>query len=202
MSIRTSAKIGRISYSTPPAFTMQALGVITSSPRSDLSADFIEKFGDYYVAALILGGDSAVLLSSAAENHAEAEHLVANLEGHFLGMGASETIDKLRSTGGQSRSISLNAFDSLDASHAAQSASDSMTFDDLKRKATQYMSKALELGDRVNKVAQRQGIFETKSLSISQCDAICEAGLVAEVMLLPFTGLRDFVIVPRSSPLS
>jgi hypothetical protein len=196
MSSRSKTRVGSIRFADPPSLSSEALRVLRRKSKlgpSENAAIFTNKYGDYYVAGVRIGGDSAVMLSCGSQSIDRAEHLHAELEGHFLGLGVDDTIDKMSAASGSNYNFRLDSFDSLQAQVISLTASDATSYSKLKTVAAQSIKTTLSLRSRVRDAAERAQCVLKEPVPAAGYDTIFQAGLVVELVLLPYAALKDYV---------
>lgn len=168
--------------------------------------EFEQLHGDYYVAAMVIGADSGVYasFSSAAADSQEALHV--QLEGHVLGIDGSKVIASMEAASKSQCSTKLEVFDSLwkrHESHTLEASAASADYIQLQTAAQVYLQASSMLADRVEKAildalgsTQLQLGVPTSRVRVDlrEVGALCVAGLVVELILMPFSTLRSYQV--------
>lgn len=154
---------------------------------------FREQFGDYYVGAYVLGGANATKLSGSTASGSSTEDLSAQIEAHLLWVSTTKHIEKHEQSSHFAGKASIQSFDTLDIRQDSRSGDDQATWMQITQSAAENQIRGKILPKRVAERAQQLGLTDGTKLSWAKCEEICSKGLVMEIILMPFSGLRDYV---------
>lgn len=183
-SIQASIRTGTV-YIDEPRFSLNALA---DTHRSQSKPSyFSEIYGEYYVASLQLGADAGLLASSASKEHMETESLDVKATLHILWWDIEKNIHTESHSSDFWSQIKVTGFDTLtgeDLTHISpQGDGDVMN----------YVQRVTELEARVRQKMDEFALTKNKVVDWHMCKSLCEAGLVAEITLLPYSQVRDYV---------
>ncbi|MCJ1389761.1 hypothetical protein MMC18_002618 [Xylographa bjoerkii] len=200
-SIRSTVRAGIVAFapaSAPLSLSSSAKAVLTAqyTDGSDPLKHFFNEFGDYYVAGFVIGAKNIGLLSMDVESTSEEWSLVVKITLKILWFKHTWEID--RSGGSQSSTgrLTFEGYDSLAGKNDSRKASDETTAEAMYQVALQYEKWGESLRARVEDqlvALQLDSNKPNQRLTYTQCHKIHQSGLVVEILLLPFAGLRDFV---------
>lgn len=146
---------------------------------------------------MILGADNAVFLSLSAEDNNTLEAFHATIEGHLLGLGANKTVATLDQAASQKCEVQVEVFDSLWNKHESRyfstSSGDTTEFQTLKDLALTYLEAGKRLSHRA-KEATKPIAEGSREISAASVEALAASANVAELSLLPFASLREFMM--------
>ncbi|OJJ35545.1 hypothetical protein ASPWEDRAFT_28171 [Aspergillus wentii DTO 134E9] len=185
-SIQASIRTGNI-YIDEPRFSLAALAD-TRRTRTKPSC-FPSKYGEYYVASLKLGADAGVLASSASTLHDDSESLdvKAKLRVLWWDIEASEH-EETHSVEAWAE-FKATGFDTLAGENVGGGS----------RKQTgevimDFVERVTDVEARVRGKMEEFGLTEDKKVDLEMCRRLCEAGLVVEITLLPYSQVRDYMV--------
>lgn len=90
--------------------------------------------------------------------------------------------------------LTFSGLDTLDGFEQTTKAFDQSSYAGLKAVATQNVVNGIKLRSRVADAMKEAGVSLGETLTLSQCDKLFNSGLVVEIMLLPYSRLRDYVV--------
>jgi hypothetical protein len=202
-SIRASCRAGCIDLEAEPWLVNDAIFELR---HGDGFEGFCKRYGDYYLAGYRLGADTGMLLSSSASSHKKVDNFSITAKAKVLGIGPSITWEKSFQQFREDRLIKLLGYDTLEGRNwkNADSGGDAdreldnwlqgkPRFDagTLKADAEAIIQRSESLIERVNGVLEIHKVKNGGFLTFKQCEALCEAGVVVELLLLPMARLRD-----------
>ncbi|QMW26339.1 hypothetical protein COH20_010775 [Aspergillus flavus] len=183
-SIQASIRTGTV-YIDEPRFSLNALAE-THRSRSKPSY-FSEIYGEYYVASLQLGADAGLLASSAFNEHIETESLDVKGTVHILWWDIEKSIHTESHSSEFWSQIKVTGFDTLtgeDLTHISPQGDGEVM---------NYVQRVTGLEARVRQKMDEFALTKNKVVDWHMCKSLCEAGLVAEITLLPYSQVRDYV---------
>ncbi|MCJ1254109.1 hypothetical protein MMC24_001923 [Lignoscripta atroalba] len=205
-SIRTNVRAGTILFSPPPALSSHALSLLRAryTDGSDPITVFNGQFGDYYVAGMRLGADNATFVSMKIDDESEASDLRAVVKGKVLFITKTMTYTESKRRFDEREAwITFNGLDTLASRNESLSVmSGSADVRRIHAVAKEYAAMAKDLEHRVDRKLKELGLDRnsTKRLTLAHINRICESGLVVELLLLPYAGLRDYLEAARRQP--
>jgi hypothetical protein len=152
---------------------------------------FKRRFGDYYVAGLRLGGDSSVFVSVDEAAKSSAETFKAKVSVRVLFWSASIEHSHEERAASESLSFQFAAFDSLTQTH--ETLDNGAPFQQVRGLVKRYTELGGSLNQRITDLRGELRLEKDKILKPSDITAVCESGLVVEIILQPFIFQRDFV---------
>lgn len=159
---------------------------------------FTQKYGDYYVGGLTLGGDSGVLLTYEVLDSSNVSYLKIEAEATFLCWTSTTTLAE-ESINEQHASMrfGITAFDTLDQRFV--NLPNTLTLEQTRRLASEYGRLTEDLPARV--LTKLEGLkwlinpmgkaTTPNFLGYEEVGLIVESGLVVRILLLPFKKLRE-----------
>jgi hypothetical protein len=207
VSSRTSFRKGMLSFSSIPTLSTAAFAIRENRKGEwqEPSKTFANRYGDYYVAGLVLGGDNATVLSSSLGSVASSELSDMLITGRIFGIKASKTKRSRGQSQHDNGAVNLTYMDSL------ANRSECMNAGIGKANNVKKLEAALERGrrniaaggrlnDRVGEVVDQIGLKASEQISYDMCERVSQAGLVTEILLLPYSGLREYVVACTLGP--
>lgn len=141
----------------------------------------------------ILGGTNSTVISGSGASEGSSERLDVSFEVHALFLSYNDSIHRASADFSSAAVATLTAFDSVDAwqtqiealeytgyRSAIQASHDNRQRGAALQKRVGARMKALNLG------------FSGAQLPWERCGELCRSGLVVELLMLPWAGLRDF----------
>ncbi|KAF5656400.1 hypothetical protein FCIRC_13676 [Fusarium circinatum] len=198
-STRVYHQCGRVSLSTFPRLSEKALHLLYTAKEP--SQSFSAIFGDYFVAGYLLGAGNVSMISGAGASEAHSKKLNIDVEVHLDFISRQDKIHEESLQSAQVAAGTLPIYDSLTDQHIEQPISDidkalAVWEENKARAETLQQRAAIELS-KMHLIADESTIPHTR------CDELCGSGLVLELLLFPWTGLRDYtsaVLAPRGFP--
>ncbi|KAF5700489.1 hypothetical protein FMUND_14315 [Fusarium mundagurra] len=200
-SKRVFHQCGRISLSIFPRLSEEALHILYTAKEP--SQNFSAIFGDYFVAGYLLGAGNVSMITGAGGSETRSKELNIDVEVHLAFISRQEKIheESLQST--QAAAGTISVYDSLTDEHLQQPVSDidqalAVWEENKARAETLQQRTAIEL-------SKMRLIVDGSIIPQTRCDELCGSGLVHELLLFPWTGLRDYtsaILAPRVFPLS
>lgn len=179
-SAQATIRTGVIYFDSPRL----SLDAIADTRRSTRNRDyFSRKYGDYYVASLHLGADAGVLASVSSKDHSESESMEIKAKLHVLWWDVAKSHREEKHSEEVFFTSNITAFETLTGSNVKNG--DSNT-------ALTYIQRVSNLKERVRDKMDELKLQEDKVLKLEDVKEICEAGLVAEITLLPYSQMRDY----------
>ncbi|CVL12394.1 hypothetical protein FPRO06_04798 [Fusarium proliferatum] len=200
-STRVYHHCGRVSLSTFPRLSEKALHILYTTKESAKSFSAI--FGDYFVAGYLLGAENVSMISGAGASEARSKKLNIDVEVHLAFVSRQDKIHEESVQSARVAAGTLSVYDSLTDEHIEQPVSDidkalAVWEENKARAETLQQRAAIELS-KMNLIADGVTIPHTG------CDELCRSGLVNQLLLVPWAGLRDYtsaILEPRGLPIS
>ncbi|KAJ2993957.1 hypothetical protein NUW58_g1682 [Xylaria curta] len=156
-------------------------------------AHFPALFGDYFVGGYILGGANSTLASGAGSSQQSSERLDVSYEVHVLFASRSGSINEHSADFLSAGAATLTAFDSLDAYHAHVEASEYETYRAAIQSSHDNRQRCVALPARVRAKLNALNLGSSGAqLPWERSGELCASGLVLELLMLPWAGLRDY----------
>ncbi|KAF7541256.1 hypothetical protein G7054_g718 [Neopestalotiopsis clavispora] len=192
-STRESVRSGTIYMATAPNLCHEAQRILRcpAELKGIAMNRFKRRFGDYYVSGLRLGGDSSVFVSVDEAAKSSAETFKAKVSVRVLFWSASIEHSHEERAASESLSFQFAAFDSLTQTH--ETLDNGAPFQQVRGLVKRYTELGGSLNQRITDLRGELGLEKDKILKPSDITAVCESGLVVEVILQPFIFQRDFV---------
>ena len=190
--------IGFDPHSPPLVLSTRAKSILRASyaDGSDAIQRFTAEFGDYYVAGFVVGAKNVGLLSMDVESASEQWSLDIQFTLKILFWSHTWEWKKDGGSSSASGHLSFEGYDSLAGTNDSLTASDHDTAQAMYQVAQMYEGLGETLRTRVETqlaALQLKSTNPTQPLTYTQCHQMCQSGLVVEVVLRPFTELRDFI---------
>lgn len=181
--------MGSISFEKQPCLTHEA--IITVKYDGGLAA-FESCYGDYYLAAYVLGGDTGILVSGSGTSKRELEKfgITVTVEVLFVEVGTTHTKDFVAAEA--KSEVKFIGYDTLGHS-TFNSAAGGRGLDSVavKRQVQVYCESAKCLDVRVADKLDELDIQDGEQIDETVCRRLIESGLVVELLLLPVSSLRE-----------
>ncbi|KAJ6563948.1 hypothetical protein B0H19DRAFT_1258476 [Mycena capillaripes] len=190
VSVHSTQRVGIIKLAEQPEFTAHARTLLYD-PRTRHS--FRTAYGDYFVAGLCLGADNATLLSSSSGKDVRSEMKDIKVQAKLLGF--TKTIyDKRTDEHSDERSfdIKYSGLDTLRDYQETTQAADERGYEVVKVRAVQSVADGQGLMARVHGVMDELHLVEGATLTSDQLTEVCRSGLVVELLLMPYGGLKEY----------
>ncbi|KAJ7219894.1 hypothetical protein B0H12DRAFT_314004 [Mycena haematopus] len=200
VSLQASLRVGRIGFSACPGLSSEALILLRKSP-----SDFNRTYGQYFAAAAFIGADSTTFLSTSSSLDIRSEMRDIEVQAKILWKKFTVYSNHSHSDSSSSTyDVSYDGFDTLSAYQHHSRATDATGYETLKAEATKNLSGAIGLADRVEEVMKSLGLDERKTMVLTekQLQGVFTSGAVAEVMFLPYSGLRDYAAATSTKSLA
>ncbi|KAG9495532.1 hypothetical protein J7337_013781 [Fusarium musae] len=198
-SVHTSFRCGKVTLAHFPSLSEDATRILRTS--DDPCAAFRDKFGDYFVGGYILGGTNSTVMWGTGASQGESERLDISFEVHLLFLSYEDSIKKNDDNYSSAGAANLAAFDSLDAYQAKVEASNYGSYRTAVETSIANRQRGAELQGRVLAKLKSLDLGPSGSqLPWEKCDELCRSGLVLELLMLPWAGLRDYrdaICAPR-----
>lgn len=153
---------------------------------------FRGQFGDYYVAGIRLGADTSTFVSYSTASSSEDSRLALAGTVKLLFFSKDIRYDEASQSSSEAGTISLEGYDTLSGDRVSTRADDAAGTRRLIGRGREFVTMGKQLQVRVENKLDELGLKDSQLLSMERCTALCRAGLVVELILLPFAGLRDF----------
>lgn len=156
---------------------------------ADGEEKFRSQFGDYYLAGMILGGDSGTFLSVDEDHTTTTDTTSVKVTVKVLFWSKSATTTHVSTHSTETIVVNLLGYDTLDHLnlHKTQIPAEKAVAD-----IYHYNGLAENLETRVLERMRKLGIIEGKRISVDHCKDICEAGLVVQLLMMPYHTLMSY----------
>lgn len=200
-SIRSTFLAGTIAFASSPSLSAAALQTLRQSKSNtyDPEAAFRQRYGDYYVAALRLGGSNATMVSAAVASSSESKDMAADVTAKIILFEKTMRLEDHTARQTIQGTVTLIGFDSLDSWNGSEACVDSTSYTKLRPIAEENLARARSIEARSRQRMLVLGVQNQAEVTWETCVQLCERGVVAEILLLPFAGLRDYVQAIRST---
>jgi hypothetical protein len=177
-----------VTLARPPSLSQASLALLQTAPAG--AAAFQRRYGDYYVAAYALGADCGVLLSTDVAARESSETFSLALEAHMAILSAEWEDSESKFSSFSSMSSTVACFDTLTAS--AENVMGNLA--GVQATGADYAKRTLALPGRFeNKVALKlKGTRSGMEVGWTEVMKLGESNLVAEMVLQPFSALREY----------
>ncbi|KAK3395071.1 hypothetical protein B0H63DRAFT_63899 [Podospora didyma] len=213
-SFRTRYENGMVSFQDEPRLSPAAVALLRGKDGQAAQQAFRDKYGEYYVAGYILGGANATMVGVSTLESAESKDMKATITIKVLFIKKSIHIEKSDSATRALGAASLAAYDTLagielTVAASAQEETNKREVDPnalasiagLIDTALDNQDRGWNLVERVEAKTGQMGLDTSGvvaaagrlPISREQCDQLCREGLVVELLLLPYAGLRHYV---------
>ncbi|KAF7368279.1 hypothetical protein MVEN_00148900 [Mycena venus] len=188
-SIHSTQRVGIIKLAEQPEFTAHARRLLYDPRTRD---SFRASYGDYFVAGLCLGADNATFLSSSSGKYVQSEMKDIKVQAKFFGF-TKTVYDKHTYEHSDERSFDLtySGLDTLRAYQETTRATDERAYEVVKARAAQSVADGQGLMARVRRVMDELQLVEGAILTRDQLPEIFRSGLVVELLLMPYAGLKE-----------
>ncbi|KAH0037795.1 hypothetical protein KCU78_g1610, partial [Aureobasidium melanogenum] len=198
-SVHTTFRCGKVTLTQIPRLSEEATRILRSS--ADPCRAFRDQFGEYFVGGYILGGTNSTVMWGDGASKAESERLDISYEVHLLFLSHEDSIKKRDANHSSKGAANLAAFDSLDAYQAKVEAGGFESYRMAVEKSVANRQRGAQLEARVLTKLKELGLSGSGSeLSWARCDELFKSGLVVELLMLPWSGVRDYrdaILAPR-----
>jgi hypothetical protein len=189
-SIHSTQRVGIIKLAEPLEFTAHARRLLYDPRTRD---SFRAAYGDYFVAGLCLGADNATFISSSLGKDVQSEMKDIKVQAKFFGF-TKTVYDKHTDKHSDERSfdITYSGFDTLRAYQETTRATDTRAYEVVKARAAQSIADGQGLMARVRGVMDELQLVESATLTRDQLTEVCRSSLVVELLLMPYSGLKEY----------
>ncbi|KAF4466988.1 hypothetical protein FALBO_6137 [Fusarium albosuccineum] len=195
-STRVYYHCGRVSLWTLPRLSEKALHILRTAKEP--AKTFSATFGDYFVAGYLLGGGNVSMFSGAGGSESRSKRLNIDVEVHLAFIKSKDKIHEESSMSAQAAAGTISVYDSLTDQHTEQPIGN---IDSAFALWEDNKIRAEKLQDRVAAELSKMDLHDDDTIiPHTKCDELCRSGLVLELLMLPWTGLRDYtsaIIAPR-----
>ncbi|KAJ7847167.1 hypothetical protein B0H13DRAFT_1907413 [Mycena leptocephala] len=175
VSVHSTQRVGIIKLAEQPEFTAHARTLLYDPRTRD---SFRAAYGDYFVAGLCLGADNATFLSSSSGKDVQSEMKdIKRTEKH---------------SDERSFDITYSGLDTLRGYQETTRATDERAYEMVKARAAQSVADGQGLMARMRRVMDELQLVERATLTRDQRTEVCRSGLVVELLLMPYGGLKEY----------
>jgi hypothetical protein len=198
-SLRSNYRSGKVTFQETPRLSPHAIDILRNSKSPDQA--FRDEFGVYYLAAYFLGGSNANMLSGSAGSKSFSEDLSGSGTVKVAFFKKSISFEKHKRDASAEALASLAAFDSLEQWESNSTVTDSVSYSSLLQDAAENSSRGWCLANRISNRTRKLGLDSSEvTLSWKECESLCRAGIVVELLLLPYAGLKEYVAAILAGP--
>jgi hypothetical protein len=186
----STQRVGIIKLAEQPEFTTHARRLLYDPRTRD---SFRAAHGDYFVAGLCLGADNATFLSSSSGKNVQSEMKDIKVQAKFFGF-TKTVYDKRTEEHSDNRSfdITYSGLDTFRAYQETTRATDERAYEGVKARAAQSIADGQGLMERVRGVMDEMHLVDGATLTSNQLTEVCRSGLVVELLLMPYGGLKEY----------
>lgn len=190
---------GVIRFKAEPRLSYEA-EMLLREPNGQ--AKFQEVYGDYYVSCYILGADAGVYVATSDDTVDTKTKEKVTVKVKVLFFTASKTFEKEESTHNEIFQVTMSGYDTLTNTchgytpkkEGLEKASQAQ-FNEVRRQSIGYLQNVDKMPFRVSERMRELGLVNDRDeLEWRHCLDICRAGLVVQVILMPYRYLRDYQI--------
>lgn len=138
------------------------------------------------------------MVSGSYSGSSSSEDISGEFTAHFLFWSKTENFEAHERDSNFNGTLSITSFDSLDVKQDNRTGNDRSTYSQILRSSGENQARGADLTRRVTKKAEAMGIRNGDTIMWDKCDELCRNGLVAELLLLPYSGLRSYVAAVMS----
>lgn len=182
-------RAGSIRFAKEPPLSVEAKNILQSR---DGEHAFRMQYGDYYVAGYVLGGDAGafVSLGQSSRDTTIAKSVTASAKTLFF--SKTWTKNSKESIHEEGLECFFCGYDTLSASQKTGKASSKGEYARLRDLTQSFLDFVEQLPRHVMQELEQLGIAKHGQVSHAECGAICDTGLVVQLVLMPFSCLRDY----------
>ncbi|KAJ7797132.1 hypothetical protein B0H13DRAFT_2392312 [Mycena leptocephala] len=187
VSVHSTQRVGIIKLAEQPEFTAHARALLYDPRTRD---SFRAAYGDYFVAGLCLGADNATFLSSSSGKDVRSEMKDIKVQAKFLGF--TKTVYGKRTdkhSDERSFDITYSGLDTLGA-YQETTPTDERAYEMAKARTAQSVADGQGLMARMRRVMDELQLVGA-TLTRDQLTEVCRSGLVVELLLMPYGGLKE-----------
>ncbi|KAJ7895751.1 hypothetical protein B0H13DRAFT_2338717 [Mycena leptocephala] len=190
VSVHSTQRVGIIKLAEQPEFTAHARTLLYDPRTRD---SFRAAYGDYFVAGLCLGADNATFLSSSSGKDVQSEMKDIKVQAKFFGF-TKTVYDKRTDKHSDECSfdITYSGLDTLRAYQETTRATDERGYEMAKARAVQSVADGQGLMARMRRVMDELQLAERATLTRDQLTEVYRSGLVVELLLMPYGGLKEY----------
>lgn len=155
---------------------------------------FRTKFGDYYVAGYVLGGDAGAYVSTDQQSRDTKTTKSVTVKVKVLFFSKSKTASCTGTTHDEEQECVFCGYDTIGDAQTAGHARNKAEILGMQASTQEYLGYVEQLPRRVMQELAKLGIVKQKQMSHTDCGKICSSGLVVQLTLMPFSTLRDYKI--------
>lgn len=180
-----------------PSLSVAARNILVFGSRE--CADPVQAFqgiyGDYYVAGLNIGAGNASMVITQSSATASSKDIAMDVTGTFMGFSKSKHLEDHEAAANFEGAILFSAFDTLQGIDLQDGGSGTGAYFRLKELADANIARGEDLQERVRAVLERLKICDKGRVSQADCGVLNGAGLVVELVFLPYAALREYVSI-------
>ena len=154
-------------------------------------------YGDYYVAAFNLGGDAGAFVSVDSDQTTEIDKTSITVALKSFFSQSSHTEEKINTSHKEHLDFAFAGYDTLDGLALTHRLGDGLALSTVQNACSSCLIKASELTARVSQAIENLGLEKSHLLPIADCGRICRSGLVVQLLLAPFSWLREYQVAIR-----
>ena len=139
------------------------------------------------------------MVSATGASSSESKDMVADVTAKIVFIEKAVHLEDHTARQAIQGTVTLTGFDSLDSWNGSEACSDSTSYTTLRPIAEENLARAQSIETRSRQRMLVLGVQNQAEVAWETCIQLCERGVVAEILLLPFAGLRDYVQAIRST---
>ena len=183
-------RCGRIALAADPPLSAVARALLESEEGGKL---FAEQYGDYMVVGYVLGADVGACLAASNSSKRDAATITTTVNVQVLWSDFADSTSKTDIRQTCSMNLALYGYDSLGGTSHSLCAESGKPTEHIREAALEYVAKTHSLQQRLNDRIRRLGIKNGRQTNIQQCSDAIDAGVVVELILVPFKTLKEYV---------
>ncbi|EON69944.1 hypothetical protein W97_09209 [Coniosporium apollinis CBS 100218] len=186
-SQRASVRRGHLSFQKTPALSASALQTLETGGL----AAFQEIYGDYYVAGINIGADSGVLVSQSLDTSLKTESLSVTVSVKVIFFTVSHTWTHDEREALRDFKFSVTGFSTMRDMHVELAAAAGASIFTMREAALRFAKINNTLDVIVDRALEKYGLTGSGVVDLDNFANICSSGLAVELVVLPYTSLRQ-----------
>lgn len=183
-------RAGTIEFAQEPELHYRAQELLQTEPGEEA---FRERYGDYYVAAMTIGGDSGAFMSVDAGTKTTTDTVALTVTVKVLFFKAkSWSTSKTTTKVEHDLSFTFCGYDTLEGTSTTMKPGKPTPLDVAQTQVTHFVDLADSLETRTAQKLFELRIEDKHGLTMSQCEVVCRSGVVVQLLLAPFERLMGY----------
>jgi hypothetical protein len=190
-SVKTSQgsyfRLGAIIFQQPPQLSKAALSLIK---RQGWDA-FTSKYGDYYVSALHIGGETGVMVSQHSDSRESSEKLLAKVEVQLLCFSSTWSSSSQSYESASTGNYNFSSFNTLEKSSTSVASSTSTGFKTARKHVLEAVASGAAIAKFIDDKLRLLNLINGQEIKWDTCKELAKENLILELMLVPLRTLRE-----------